>query len=133
MAWKDIAANAQKIIGKGKLPRASADLSAIEAKFNKARADYATSKAELEKTALALQNAFTEAINAYGQYDDVVDGEDFGLDAASPEGKKAIPAATKLIRDWLKASDSSLSSFVEELKKLNRILVDIRRLDNIKI
>src|SRR5271154_4187635 len=91
MAWKDIAAGAQRIIGKdGKLPKPAVDLNAVEAKVIKARAVYDASKQGTEKTVLALQNTLDELKNAYGRYDDVIDGADYGLDDSTPVAKKAI-------------------------------------------
>jgi hypothetical protein len=131
--WSDALAAANKVLGKdGKLPKPRVDPASMYPLVSKAWEPFDKNREALEKNLLDLQNAFSQAKNTFKQYADMVDGANFGLKEDDADDKKRIDTVTDLILKALKSLEDKSDSQIETLSKLDRFIIDLRRLKDLK-
>lgn len=125
---------AKKLIGNsGKMPKPRVDPRGAIATANKAAQAFKAGIANLEKQVLDLQNGYSQYRNSLKQYSDIVDGSDFGLDEKKPDDKKKIDSARGAMQKGLKQRIDDADGYVSMLSKLDQIITNLHRLDQIKL
>ncbi len=125
---------AKKILGKeGKLPKLCVDPQKSIDLANKAVTAFKKNIGDLEKGVLDLENAFSTYKNTFQQYSDIVDGANFDLDEDDPDEKKKIAAAKDAMQKGIAVRIKEMDGFLSMLGKLDQILGNLHRLDNLKV
>ncbi len=125
---------AKKILGNsGKMPKPRVDPRTAIAVANKAVEAFKKQRGDLEKALLDMENGYSQYKNTLKQYSDIVDGDDFGLDDSKPDDKKKIDAAKAAMEKGIGERIKALDGYLEMLGKLDQILTNLHRLDNLKI
>src|SRR5436190_16048055 len=109
--WSNAVAQAQKVLGKGKLPKARVDPAVLYPILIKVLTNFNKGREDLEKKLLETQNAYTAAKNTLQQYEDIVEGADFDLDEDNDDDKKKITAARAIIIKALDNMEKSCDSW----------------------
>jgi hypothetical protein len=129
LGWKSMLAAAQQALGKdGKLPKPAVDPLPSVILANKAWDAFRTTRTDLEKKLVEVQDRHSQAKHALQQYADLIDGDDFGLDEKKPDDKKRIDAASKVIVPWLNENQAAADEMLALMAKLDRVLTDLQRL-----
>jgi len=125
---------AKKLLGNGaEMPKPRTDpLVALQA-ANKAVQDFRNSIHGLGDQLLKLQNAIGAYKNTLDQYSDIVDAADFGLDEKKPDDKKKIDAAKNIMQKGIDEKTKEADEYFNELKKLDKIITNLRRLDKVDV
>jgi len=125
---------AKKVLGNNaKLPKPRTDpVTALQA-ANKVVQDFRTSIHGLGDQLLKLQNAIGAYKNTLEQYSDIVDASDFELDEKKPDDKKRIDAAKSIMEKGIAEKVKDADEYFGELKKLDKIITNLRRLDKIDV
>ncbi len=132
--YADAVAAAKKVLGKeGELPKPKVDLNKIGDEFAKAYQSFKSALDELEKQLVEFVTAGEKVKAATKQYANICDGDDFGLDAKNADNKKKIADATKIMLGALGKIEDDMDRNETRLDKLDRVLTDIRRLDDVKV
>ena len=87
-----------------------------------------SSVGELEKTIVDAETGAAKLKAVAKQYSDVIDGNDFGLDAKDPKNKKIIAEVTKTMLDALQAIEDFADEASDRLDKLDKVLTNLSRL-----
>jgi hypothetical protein len=127
-------AAAQKILGKdGKIPKPRADLAALGAAWVKAGQAFRKSIADLEASLQALEKATTSTRDGYKQYADLIQKSNFDLDESDDDNEKKITSARQLIIDAIQDGQKISDKSLDILGKLDRVVSDLNRLDNLDV
>jgi hypothetical protein len=127
--YENAVASAKKALGKeGALPKPRVDPLKVIDEAEKSLAGFNKNRAEMEKTTIDVVAAAAKVKAAAKQYGDMVDGDDFGLDAKDPKNKKIIAEVTKTMLDGLKGIEDQTDWRTDTLDKLDKVLKDLRRL-----
>src|SRR5437868_11506595 len=123
---------AKKILGNSaKMPKARTDPVVVTQNVNKLVREFSDSIKGVGDKLLALENAVDGYKNTFDQYGDIVDGFDFGLDENKPDEKKKIETARGIFHKAFDEKLKDADDFKGELKKLDKILTNLRRLDTL--
>jgi hypothetical protein len=125
---------AKKLLGSGaKLPKPRSDpFTALQA-ANKVVEDFRKSIHGLGDQLLKLENAIDAYKNTLDQYSDIVDAADFDLDETKPDDKKKIDAAKGIMQKGIGEKLKDANEYLGELKKLDKIITNLRRLDKVDV
>jgi hypothetical protein len=128
--YNDAVADANKALGKeGKLPKPRVDVLKSLDEGNKTLTALNKQRQEMEKTVVEVEAAVAKIKGAAKQYGDIVDGDDFGLDAKDPKNKKLIASVTKTMLDALQGVEDNMDTWSDWMDKLDKVLTDLSRLD----
>jgi hypothetical protein len=128
--YNDAVADATKSLGKeGKLPKPRVDLAKVLEEGVKTATGLSKQRKEMEKTIVDVETAVAKIKAAAKQYGDIVDGDDFGLDAKDPKNKKLIAQVTKTMLDALQGVEDNMDIWSGWMDKLDKVLTDLSRLD----
>ncbi|HZR21852.1 MAG TPA: hypothetical protein VFE51_31510 [Verrucomicrobiae bacterium] len=134
MAEYPFETNAKKILGNGaKLPKPRTDPIAALQAANKVVEDFRKSIHGLGDQLLKLENAIDAYKNTLDQYSDIVDAADFDLDEKKPDDKKKIDAAKNIMQKGIAEKVKDADEYFNELKKLDKIITNLRRLDKVDV
>jgi hypothetical protein len=128
--YNDAITEANKALGKeGKLPKPRVDLLKTLDEGIKTLTGLNKQRKEMEKTIIDVEAAVAKIKGAAKQYGDLVDGDDFGLDAKDPKNKKLIASVTKTMLDALQGVEDNMDIWADWMDKLDKVLTDLSRLD----
>ncbi len=128
--YVDAIAYANKTLGSdGKLPKQRVDLLKVFDDGTKAVMDLNKQREEMEKQIVEVEGALAKIKGAAKQYGDLVDGDDFGLDAKDPKNKKIIADVSKKIVDALGDIENAMDDWTGMMDKLDKVLTDLHRLN----
>ena len=128
MSYDAAKAAALKALGKdAKLPTPPSAIKTAADQDSKAYDAFDKSRKELEAKVLALQNADSSWKNALKQYGEMLQENDFGLDANDKDDAKKIEAAQKAFADWNDGAIAVLDGNLKNLDELDKHLINITK------
>jgi hypothetical protein len=134
MSDYDFEAAAKKILGNNaKLPKLSIDPRTKVAAVNKMTIGFKKSIQDLSKSALELENKYSEYKNILVQYSHAVKGTDFGLDEKKPDDKKKMESARAAMQNGIKEKINEVDSFAKRISNLDALIHDLQRLETMNI
>jgi len=124
--YNDAVTSAKKVLGKeGDLPKPRVDFPKICDEANKTAAGLNKGRAELEKLLIDVDADLAKIKAAAKQYANMVDGNNFGLDAKDPKNKKIITEATKIMVDAMKEIQDNMDEWTSRMDKLDKVLENL--------
>ncbi len=118
--WAQTKSAAQGILGsKGKVPEPRMNVDKFWADFDKANADYGNAIRALQTKIVNLQNACSSVQHVLKQFQDQIDGNNFGLSAADGGADKAAKAQ-KVLDDYLDGQLKALDANIKNLDDLDK-------------
>jgi len=130
--FNDAVTSAKKSLGKeGELPKQRVNLAQTIDELNKVHDVFDKQRGDLEKTIVDAETGAAKLKAVAKQYSDVIDGNDFGLDAKDPKNKKIIAEVTKTMLDALQGIEDfadEASDRLDKLDKLDKVLTNLSRL-----
>ena len=125
MTWSQTKSAAQTILGSaGKLPEPHINVDKFWTDFDKANTEFSAAVRALQAKIVSLQNACSSVQHAIQQYQDIVDGNNFGLTAADG-GKEKAAKAQKVLDDFMDIQLKVLDTNIKGLRDLDRQTVAI--------
>jgi hypothetical protein len=128
MTYEAAKAAALKVLGKdAKIPPPTSAIKTSSDQDGKAFDAFDKSRKDLEAKLLALQNSESAWKNALRQYDDALQGNNFGLDDKDDDDAKKIDQAQKLFAAWSNGALAVLDRNIKNLDELDKHLMNISK------
>ena len=128
--YVDAIAYANKTLGSdGKLPKQRVDLLKVFDDGTKTVLALNKQREEMEKQIVEVETGLAKIKGAAKQYGDLIDGDNFGLDAKDPKNKKIIADVSKKILDALGDIENTMDEWTGMMDKLDKVLTDLHRLN----
>jgi hypothetical protein len=124
--WNGADKEAMKVLGeKAKLPKWPSTIDKAKTGEDKTYAEFDKVRQELKKKLVTEQDAVEKLKDALSQFQDEVEGANFGLDPKNKDDKKKIDAARKILSGKLQQYMDVRDDDFKHLKELDKHLVNI--------
>jgi hypothetical protein len=128
--YNDAVAAAKKALGKdGTLTKPRVDVGKVADDLMKAKSTFDKARADVETQLVGFETALAKLKAAAKQYSNLVDGDNFDLDAKDAKNKKTITDVTKILVDAMSQIEQDADTVTDRLDKLDKVMTDMRRLD----
>ncbi len=124
--WDGADKEAMKVLGeKAKLPKWPTAIDKAKAGEDKTFDEFDKTRQDLKKKLVAEQDSVEKLKDALSQFQDEIEGNNFGLDAKNKDDKKKIDDARKILSGKLKEYMDTRDDDFKNLKELDKHLVNI--------
>jgi hypothetical protein len=128
--YNDAVAAAKKALGNdGTLTKPRVDVGKVADEVIKAKAAFDKARVDVETQLVGFETALGKLKTVAKQYGDLVDGDNFKLDAKDAKNKKTITDVTKILLDAMSQIKQDADTVTDRLDKLDKVMTDMRRLD----
>jgi deoxyribodipyrimidine photolyase len=124
--WDGADKEAMKVLGeKAKMPKWPAAVDKAKAGEDKTFDEFDKVRQDLKKKLVAEQDAVEKLKDALSQFQDEIEGNNFGLDPKNKDDKKKIDSARRILSGKIEEYMDTRDDDFKNLKELDKHLVNI--------